>query len=258
LTSAPHGPIFIVGCQRSGTTLTRLLLDSHSRISCGAETLFLGDMERIVTCDWRRLARYGFDQAYWLERIAGFFGGVQQEYAESRGKARWADKSPEYALHMDFIARVFPEAQFVHVIRDARDVAVSHRKRFGYRSSVAVAFKWPRYIRAARSAAETLGPQRYHEVRYEQLVTDMESTIRNLLSFLGEEWEPQVLEFDKQPHDIAQRYSAQLLSRQASSKTSSAIYDSRIGSHRRELDPLVRLLIWVTSRKILRQLHYNS
>lgn len=257
MTTTPQGPIFIVGCQRSGTTLTRLLLDSHSRISCGAETLFLGDLERIVTTDWRRLARFGFPQEYWLERIGDFFGGVQHDYAVSRGKKRWADKSPAYALHMDFIARIFPDAQFVHVIRDARDVAVSHRKRFGYKSCVASAIKWPRYIAAARASGQKLGPSRYHEVRYDRLVGDMEATMRDVLAFLGEEWEPQILEFEKQQHDIADRYRSQLESRQATAQTKDAVYRSRIGSYRRELDPFVRLLIWLTSRRTLKQLGYT-
>lgn len=51
----PASPIFIVGCQRSGTTMLRLILDSHPRISCGPETRFLEDMERIVGADWKRL-----------------------------------------------------------------------------------------------------------------------------------------------------------------------------------------------------------
>jgi hypothetical protein len=85
-----EAPIFIVGCQRSGTTMLRLILDSHSRISCGPETRFLEDMERIVGSDWKRLSQYGFPREEWLRRIAGFFGGIQHDYAVSRGKQRWA------------------------------------------------------------------------------------------------------------------------------------------------------------------------
>jgi Sulfotransferase family len=256
MTTAPQVPIFIVGCQRSGTTVLRLMLDSHPRISCGPETRFLADMERIVAADWQRLSRFGFDQEDWLARIATFFGGIQQDYALSRGKARWADKTPLYAMHMDFIARVFPQSQFVHVIRDGRDVAVSHRKRFGYRSSVKSAVKWPRYIATAQASGAKLGPGRYFEVRYEDLVEHSEKTLRGLVEFLGEEWEPQMLEFDSKPHDVPDKYKAQLAERQASAKTKDNVYRSRIGSHRRELDPLMKVLIWFTSRSTLRQLGY--
>ena len=256
MTAPTDAPIFIVGCQRSGTTVLRLMLDSHSRISCGPETRFLADMERIVSADWERLSRFGFDQEDWLARIARFFGGIQEDYAKSRGKERWADKTPLYAKHMDFIASIFPQCQFIHVIRDARDVAVSHRKRFGYRSCVKSAFKWPRYIATARASGLKLGPERYFEVRYDEMVGNSEATLRGLLNFLGEEWEPQMLEFDKKPHDVPDRYRAQLSSRQASAKTENAVYRSRIGSYRRELDPMMRILIWLTSRSTLRQLGY--
>jgi hypothetical protein len=255
--SEGQSPIFIVGCQRSGTTFLRLILDSHPRISCGPETLFLADLERVISHDWPRLARFGFDQEYWLASIARFFGGIQRDYATGRGKQRWADKSPRYAMHMDFIARIFPDAQFVHVIRDGRDVAVSHRKRFGYLSCVKSAVKWPRYVRAARASAATLAPGRYFEVRYENLVADTEGTAKEVLSFLGEEWDPDVLEFDKVEHDVPDRYHAQLASRQASEGTTDAVYRSRVGAYRRELDPMVRGLIWLTSRATLRELGYK-
>ena len=149
-------PIFIVGCQRSGTTMLRLMLDSHSQISCGPETRFLEDLERIVGPDWKRLSQFGYSQEEWLKRIRAFFEGIQSDYARSRGKTRWADKSPRYALHIHFLLQVFPDAQIVHVIRDGRDVAVSHRKRFGYWSSVKSSVKWPRYISAARTAGLAL------------------------------------------------------------------------------------------------------
>lgn len=249
-------PIFVVGCQRSGTTMLRLMLDSHSRISCGPETRFLEDLERIVGADWKRLSQYGFSQEEWMQRLAQFFGGIQGDYAAGRGKARWADKSPRYALHIPFVLQVFPDAQIVHVIRDGRDVAVSHRKRFGYWSSVKSTVKWPRYIDAARGAGHDLAPDQYHELRYERMVQDTEGTMRDLLDFLGEDWEPQILQFNQGSHDVPARYHAQLAARQSAAGTDGAVYASRVGSWQREIDPLVRSLSWLTSRRHLRELGY--
>ncbi len=195
MSDGSRRPIFIVGCQRSGTTMLRLMLDSHSQISCGPETRFLEDLERIVGPDWKRLSQFGYSQEEWLRRIRVFFEGIQTDYAHSRGKTRWADKSPRYALHIPFLLQVFPDAQIVHVIRDGRDVAVSHRKRFGYWSSVKSSVKWPRYIRAARTAGLALPSTSYYELRYDQLVADSEHTLQSLLEWLGEDWEPEVLEF---------------------------------------------------------------
>ena len=251
-----EAPIFIVGCQRSGTTMLRLILDSHSRISCGPETRFLEDMERIVGSDWKRLSQYGFPREEWLRRIAGFFGGIQHDYAVSRGKQRWADKSPRYAMKLAFIMELFPDAQVVHVIRDGRDVAVSHRKRFGYWSCVKSAVKWPRYIAEARAAGRALPPGQYHELRYEDLVSDQEATLRSLLAFLGEEWEPEILDFERHSHDVPDRYHRQATSRRADEGTSAPVYRSRVGSYRKELDPAMRLLFRITSSRALKQLGY--
>jgi hypothetical protein len=250
-------PIFVVGCQRSGTTMLRLILDSHSRISCGPETRFLEDMERIVGSDWRRLSQYGFSQEEWLGRIAAFFGGIQSDYAAGRGKERWADKSPRYAMKLDFILRLFPDAQIVHVIRDGRDVAVSHRKRFGYWSCVKSSVKWPRYIAQARAGGAALPAHQYHELRYEDLVSRQEATLRELMDFLGEQWEPGMLDFESHDHDVPARYHAQATSRRAGEGTDAAVYSSRVGTYRKELDPFMRMLFQLTARRTLRELGYQ-
>lgn len=250
-------PIFLVGCQRSGTTMLRLVLDSHSRISCGPETRFLTDLQRIVGRDWERLARFGFERDDWLRRIADFFGGIHTDYASGRGKARWADKTPLYALAIPFVTEVFPDAQIVHVIRDGRDVVVSHRKRFGYWSAVKCVVKWPRYIHTARAAGRSLPPDRYHELRYEEAVREPEKALRGLFEFLGEPWEPEVLEYSDKQHDVAQKYTTEADRRRAAASTDAQIYGSRVGTYRRELDPFLRLLVWVFSRRTLRELGYR-
>ncbi|MEV1288057.1 sulfotransferase [Micromonospora sp. NPDC049679] len=250
-------PIFLVGCQRSGTTMLRLVLDSHSRISCGPETRFLTDLERIVGRDWERLARFGLPQEEWLRRIADFFGGIHEEYARGRGKTRWADKTPLYAMSLDFVTRVFPDAQIVHVIRDGRDVVVSHRKRFGYWSAVKCVVKWPRYIRTARAVGRTLPADRYYELRYEETVTDPEKAMRGLFEFLGEPWEAGILEYDDKQHDVARKYTTEAEKRRAAAGTDAPIYGSRVGTYRRELDPFLRLLVRIFSGGMLRELGYR-
>lgn len=254
---ADERPIFLVGCQRSGTTMLRLVLDSHSNISCGPETRFLTDLERIVGRDWERLARFGFTQEEWLARIADFFGGVHREYARRRGKRRWADKTPRYAMSLDFVTRVFPDAQIVHLIRDGRDVVVSHRKRFGYWSAVKCVVKWPRYIRAARAVGRALPAGRYLELRYEEAVADPGTVLRGLFDFLGEPWEESVLDYQRRPHDVAGKYTVEAGRRRAAAGTTDPIYDSRVGTYRRELDPFLRLLVRIFSGPMLRELGYR-
>jgi hypothetical protein len=250
-------PIFIVGCQRSGTTLLRLMLDSHPRISCGPESGLLSDLAALQTRNAGYLRNYGLSAEYWDARFAQFFHSFKADYAAMKGKARWADKTPKYALSLDYILRLFPSCQIVHMIRDGRDVVASHRDRWGYWSAIKATVKWPRYIQAARATGAQLGPQRYIEVRYEDLVHDPESTLRTLLEFLHEPWDAGVLEHDKTPHDIADHHAGFIARRRAEAQDSSAIYKHRVGTHKRGLDPLLRLLFKLFSHRKLVELGYR-
>jgi hypothetical protein len=237
-------PIFVVGCQRSGTTLLRLMLDSHPAIACGPETRFLRDLERITGADWHRLERFGFPREYWLTKVGELFGSFQADYAAGRGKRRWADKSPLYALILDYLWELFPDAQVVHLIRDPRDVTASHRSAFGYKSALGAPRKWRRYLDAVRRSAAGVDPARYHELRYEALVADREATMRELLDFLGESWDPAVLDYESSAHDVNPRYWQRTT-------------DRRKGSTRRKaLDPLLRTSVRVFAGPRRRELGY--
>src|SRR6266508_118853 len=236
MPSSRRAPIFVVGCQRSGTTLLRLILDAHPNISCGPETRFLTDLAHVTTGSWKRLAQYGFPKQYWHEHIAGMFDAIKSDYARRAGKSRWADKTPRYALTLPFIDRLFPTCQVVHVIRDGRDVVASH---------------------SVRAAGAAMTPDRYHELRYEDLVSEPEKTLRELLDFLDEPWDPAVLAHDRAPHDVPERYRDLASSRRRSAGEGGAIYRSRVGAHRRELDPLLRLLLRVVNGRTLRELGYS-
>src|SRR4051794_37690957 len=96
-------PIFIIGCGRSGTTLLRLMLDSHPEIAAGEETKFLTDLEPILGEHWRLLQTYGFNRDWWLERMRAFYGGFMAEYAARKGKRRWAEKTPGYTFHLELV-----------------------------------------------------------------------------------------------------------------------------------------------------------
>ena len=94
---------------------------------------------------------------------------------------------------------------------------------------------------------------------YAELVADPEGTLKDLLGFLGEEWDPTLLDFAKGKHDVPERYHRQLAARQAAAGdagTDKSVYASRVGTYRTELDPLVRSLFWVTSRSTLKELGY--
>jgi hypothetical protein len=256
-TDEAKAPIFIVGCHRSGTTLLRLMLDSHPRISCGPETGLLSDLAALTRRNAGYLSNYGLPDEYWDAKVAEFFDSFKTDYAVSKGKSRWADKTPKYALSLEYILRLFPTCQIVHMVRDGRDVVASHRDRWGYWSAIKASVKWPRYIQAARTAGSTLPPERYTELRYEDLVREPESVLRRLLEFLHEPWDDAVMEHDKKHHDIADHHAAFVAGRRAAAQQPSAIYRHRVGAHKRELDPLLRLLFRLFSRRTLSELGYR-
>jgi hypothetical protein len=121
-------------------------------------------------------------------------------YAERFGKSRWGDKTPRYVLHMDLIQRLLPEARFVHLIRDGRDVGLSvldERLVAGKnRGSLEhVAERWVEKIRYARRQAAEL--RYYVEIRYEDLVLDTECTLRRICDFVDLRWDMGMLEYHR-------------------------------------------------------------
>jgi len=234
------------------------MLDSHPRISCGEETHFLRDLESTVGAHWPLLETYGFPREYWLERIRAFYTGFQADYMARRGKERPAEKDPTYTLVLPFIDELFPDAQYVHLIRDAYDVVASFRDRWGYRSALRVArTEWARYVRAGREFGKRLPASRYVEIRYEQLVADPEPSLRTLLEFLSESWDPAVLRFLDAPHDATKRYTRFTADRRAEGGDAGAIYRSRVGAGRRDLDPVLRTTVRRGAGPLLRELGYR-
>jgi hypothetical protein len=254
-----RAPIFVIGSPRSGTTLLRLMLDSHSRISCGEETHFLRDLEAIVGKDWPLVATYGFDRSWWVSRIADFYEEFQAEVLSSTGKARWAEKDPTYTLLLDFIDQLFPDAVYIHLLRDGHDVVASFRDRWGYRSAARAArTEWARYVNAARSFGDKLAPDRFMQLRYEELVANPEVEARRVFDFLDEAWEPDVLEFDPARHRATDRYRRFTASRRDEGGDRATIYRSRVGTGGGSLDPVLRSLLRRRHGKLLRDLGYNG
>ena len=198
----------IVGAPRSGTTLLRLMLDSHPDLAIPPETSFLalapklrgsgdGLRERffhaVTTCGGATPTWPDFEiplETFWraLLEISPFtaaegFRAFYRLYAERFGKTRGGDKTPLYCLEMDTIRRVLPEARFIHLIRDGRDVALSLRGMWfspGREMETQAAY-WRRCVLGARRAG--LGRADYLEVRYEALILDTRETLERICAF---------------------------------------------------------------------------
>lgn len=191
------GPIFVVGAMRSGSTMLRLVLDSHPAIAIGAETGFMGALLAAKAIpNWRYGAewyrRLGWTEAELDERLRHFYAGMFGRYAESQGKRRWGDKTPFHTTHMTQMAAIFPDAVFVGIVRHPGAVAASMHKSFNYTFGDSLSYWASTNLDMVRAGAE-LG-DRFVACRYEDLVDEVEPTLRELVDWLGEPWFPGLLE----------------------------------------------------------------
>ncbi|MBX3014597.1 MAG: sulfotransferase [Caldilineaceae bacterium] len=250
-----HRPIFIIGAPRSGTTLLRLILDAHPHISCGPETGFLVDLAPIVGRHWQHLALYGFEQSYWIQKMARFFAEFQESYAQQRGKRRWAEKTPQYTPHLAFIRTLFPASQIVHIIRDGRDVMSSYLKRWGYRAAWRGIQEWQRAITIAQAVGRQLPASDYYELRYEALVQQPEATIRGLLTYLQEPWNEKVLHYLDAPHDLQATYRV-YTGQFRTAEAQAQIYDTRVGAWQTTLPFPFKVACQLSAGPLLKTLGY--
>jgi hypothetical protein len=192
-----EGPIFVVGSMRSGSTLLRLILDSHPRIAIGAETGFMGAVmgtKRIP--NWKHGADW-YQQIDWSEpeldeRLREFYAGMFARYAAARGKARWGEKTPFHTALIAEMAGIFPTSVFVGIVRHPGAVASSLGTSFHYAYDEALRY-WTATNLDLVEAASTLG-DRFVLCRYEDLVTDGEPVLRELMPTVGEDFSPSLLQ----------------------------------------------------------------
>jgi hypothetical protein len=96
----------------------------------------------------------------------------------------WGDKTPAYLTELPLLAALYPRARFVHIVRDPRDCALSSLEAWGS-TPVRTAQEWADRVRACRAAGARLGGERFHELRYEDLLTDVRGRLGALFDFLG-------------------------------------------------------------------------
>jgi Sulfotransferase family len=215
-------PLLILGVRRSGTTLLRVMLDRNSRLAVPDESYFVPQLaarhrgpiatDRFVD-DLRRigtLVEWGVDTDRVRLRLRdGMAPGeaiaaVYETYAADRGKERWGDKTPMYMQHLPLLERLFPDALFVHLVRDGRDAALSFlamppgivTRTWAHPRSVAeFACQWRTEVEAGRRLRDRVGPDRYREVGYEALVSEPERELENLCDFADLPYEPGMLRY---------------------------------------------------------------
>jgi hypothetical protein len=213
---------FLVGCNRSGTTMLRGMVDSHPDIAVPPESYFVVpvlhraasyeqagglDLDTLLA-DVRGNPSFRRNWQLSAESLAALrdnggppdtaaaVAALYAAYAREHGKARYADKTPQHVLHIELLARSFPGARFVHLVRDGRDVVPSLlENRHGPRKFPAAVEYWRGRVLAGRRAGLVLGPDRYLEIRYEDLVADPEAGLAQLCGFLDLPYASEMLEY---------------------------------------------------------------
>jgi hypothetical protein len=129
--------------------------------------------------------------------MADFVRFIFRSYASKHGKRRYGDKTPRYVLHLPLIADAFPEARFVHLIRDGRDIALSmlaRRVDWMWKDVHECAVNWRRRVERGREAGAALG-SRYLEVRYEALVERPNEVLECISDFAHLPFDKAMLDF---------------------------------------------------------------
>ena len=210
------GPVFIGGLAFSGKTPLRIALSAHPRLALTRHTAMwqryhgrygdLGVPENLDRClsamlDDPNIARLEPDRRRIEEEFragprtyAHLFGLVHRHHAERLGKQRWGDQMGMLERHADLVLTAFPTAQMIHMIRDPRTwhaaAASAHRQTIGRLGWETARWRESADL-AGRNARRYRG--RYHVVRYEALCSDPEATLREVVAFLAEEFDPAMM-----------------------------------------------------------------
>jgi len=198
-------PIIIGGFFRSGTSLVRRLLDSHSRIHCGPEVKFFRDFNGDYKDDsfahlrlFSTARTFGLPDAELLAIFGNAFISFHERAAALAGKARWADKNPENVLYLENWRTLLPGGFcFIHVIRHPLD-ALASLKESPFPKTIPAAFSDKAQLyKAYRDAGDIYSdavPEASITIKYEDLVSTPEHTLQTLFEFLGEPFESDVLD----------------------------------------------------------------
>lgn len=189
-------PVFIVGPPHGGTSLLHEALLEHPAFCAGPETDFLVALQGKLG----EIHAFGCTNGtfHWLNRMdvsleefSRFVGlGVSALYSTNADRLRWMSPAPEYALHMEKVLTLLPDARFLNIRRDGRDVAHATRSGAPPVDHEEACRRWVHYTRSAITFQESHLGGCLHTVRYESLVDDPAHVLEGVFAFLEEPYEP--------------------------------------------------------------------
>lgn len=209
-------PLFIGGCERSGTTMLGAMIGGHSLCVCVPETQFIehlfqrGDFDEKAVDPQAALASIVSHERYRLlwnlpfdpqtvgpgelgstyAEVLSWLVGAYSRHLGKPSATLWVDHTPCNFKRGLTLRRMFPEARFIHVVRDGRGVAASVLPLdWGPNDMVRAADFWMARCAVGLAAELELGPDRVLRVRYEDLLTSPDTTLNRIASFAGLDYE---------------------------------------------------------------------
>jgi hypothetical protein len=211
-----ENPVYIAGADRSGTSLLFALLASHPNISMVRRTNMwryfygqFGDLgqsqnfERCLTAmlQYKRLEHLDPDPErirrefwQWEPTYGRLFALFHEHHAERQGKSRWGDKSLHTEHYTNQVFKEYPQAKIIHMIRDPRDryASILKRHKTDSRRIISATARWMYSMRNADRYQKRY-PARYMVLRYETLAQFPEDSLRDICTFIGEPYLPEML-----------------------------------------------------------------
>lgn len=218
-SAASRPSLFIVGSPRSGTTLLTHLVNKHLDVHVSRDAGVLLRFARLQgyygslsdDATLKRLIADLYDDFFFKQRFlerglqlrpdelfaslqdrtyAGLADHILQMTAAGLGKSGWGNKKPSYALELDEVARLFPTAKFVHIVRDGRDVVLSMRRATDSlfeQNWYFAARDWRHHVLEGRRLGHHIPAGRYLELKYEDLIRDPFAALSSLVDYMGSE-----------------------------------------------------------------------
>ena len=231
-----NDPIFVVGVQRSGTTLLRLILNSHSEISIPEEARFLTPLlaprflnKELDRQDIEKIYNYlkvneqfqlwNYDSQTFLAKLKAFQSAslaeiinmMFQSYAEAEGKTRWGDKSLFFGS-IEILHQLFPNARFIHIVRDGRDVFSSWRAMEPTMKHPSVmALDWKFKLDSIEKAISGLPEGLTLTITYEELLDNPKEIVKRICTFVKVAFEDAMLDFHKTSHNYIGEHHSKLI-----------------------------------------------
>jgi hypothetical protein len=230
-------PIIMIGAERSGTTLVMAMVGCHPRIAVPEVVWYysrfrpylhtFGDLSKDE--NFRTLASemvLGLKTPFWGMKVnvrsivdeivdsvrersfAGLYCAMFEYYAKYVGnKPRWGEKTPYNLFFIKEILEDFPNAQFIYIVRDGRDASVDYiESSFGPTNIFCAGEIWALCWNTVKPWREQLSSDQWFDIKYEELVREPERVLRDACAFLGEDYDPAMLDFHQT--DIAKARGA--------------------------------------------------